>query len=454
VSNGADDVLRVLLHQGQQAELLAAKQAVTARTADAAIASSAALLQRLGISMPTSAESSALPAEPLPKPSVRPWDVIAAEARASAPGIVTMADVLNPDEIASALREHDIIEQEFDLLHRLDAFDWAVAGLAGVLGALADVFLVQVPRHPGFFGGRAATGGWLSNAMQGGFSRVLPDDKIRALEDAFRVPYDASTSAGLGTPVPGLGPNTHRFQSLGHDPLLAWIVGIHDVLHGEFTAIGKNGQLITQVTGEPFALGERLYTRLFEALRLVAGHLISDVATPRGLPAPLMPLLLLLQTGKIGKHDYSVGELARQMYRSGYDFRHFLASSVPVLIIESLVRVAFFAKSLAEGAELPEAVPLANHPKLRTQLFIAHSVATAANAGKVWITQNPLALSWAQWLTFFRYLGPQLHWGLRERERQRSRHMESSLRDKWCATEAEHARLWRDVFGASEPVLL
>ena len=41
---------------------------------------------------------------------------------------------------------------EFYALHRLTGFDYAVAGVAGILAALADIFLVWVPNHPGFLG--------------------------------------------------------------------------------------------------------------------------------------------------------------------------------------------------------------------------------------------------------------------------------------------------------------
>jgi hypothetical protein len=138
----------------------------------------------------------------------------------------------------------------------------------------------------------------------------------------------------------------------------------------------------------------------------------------------------------------------------GYDFRHFLASSVPVLIVEAVVRIAYFAKALSEGKSLTEAVPLGNAPKLRTQLFTAHAVATAANAGKVYVTQNPLAVNWPQWLAFFRYLLPQAHWLLVGAERERARHIDAHLDRTWGELDEENARLWKAVFGDTEPAAL
>jgi hypothetical protein len=278
--------------------------------------------------------------------------------------------------------------------------------------------------------------------------KLVPEDTLHRLEKNYRVCYDASTSSGLDTPVAGLGPGTHRFQSLGHDPILAWVFGVRDLLNGQFTSIGKNCQLIVQSSGDPLLVGEAILHRIIEALRLVAGHLASDVATSRGLPAPLMPLLLFIQHGTVGKHGYTVSELARQMYRSGYDFRHFLASSLPVLIIDAIVRLAHFAKVLSNGGDLAAAAPGASHTKLQTQLFIAHTIAAATNAGKICITQNPLAVSWPQWLTFFRYLAPQLRWLLVEEERQRSRHVGRGLERRWLEIERDHLKLWESLFGS------
>ena len=449
-----DDVLRVLLQQKQRAEALGAQHAKQGNDADAAIASTEALLRQLGVAAPER-RATASPSAPLARcPKLRPWAELVAEARASTPERLSLEDLLTAEEIRSVAERHSALDREFAQLHQPDTFDWAICGVAGVLGALVDIFLVQVPRHPGFLGGQASEGGWLSNLIKDRIGQVLPEEQIRKLENAYRVPYDVATSRGLSEVVPGLGPGTHRYQSLGHDPLLGWIFGVRDLLRGEFTAIGSDGRWIVQVTGEPLQAGEHLFVRIFEALRVVAGHLLSDLGTPRGLPAPLMPLLLFLQHGSIGKQGYTVAEISRQMYRMNYDFRHFLASSVPVLVIEVIVRIAYFAKAISEGKSLADAVPLGSTPKLRTQLFTAHAVATAANAGKVYVTQNPLAVSWPQWLAFFRYLLPQAHWLLVDAEKERARHVSAHLETAWEQLDTDNVRLWKAVLGDTEPAVL
>jgi hypothetical protein len=72
--------------------------------------------------------------------------------------------------------------------------------------------------------------------------------------------------------------------------------------------------------------------------------------TKAGLPPPLFGLLQFVQRGGIG--DHSVADIARAMYRSGYDFRHFLAGGASVAIIEVFVRTAWTVRELSEGKKL------------------------------------------------------------------------------------------------------
>ncbi|HEU5075214.1 MAG TPA: hypothetical protein VFU02_13585 [Polyangiaceae bacterium] len=440
----------MLLHQHQEASVVNGMQAAQAAALDETIRDAEQFLTTRGIELPSAVS---VQHQRVAAPVLRPWSEILAAANETAPETVRLDDLLTREQIDGIVRKHRELEIEFYALHTLDEYDWGVAGTAGVLAALVDIFLVKVPRHPGFLGGPASDGGWLSNLVKDAFGKVLPQEKIRALERLYPVCFDASTSRKLPVEISGLGPSTHRFQSLGHDPVLAWIFGARDLLNGEFTAIDKNGQLVVQRLADPVVVGESLFFRVFEALQCLAGHLLSDVATSRGLPAPLTPMLTFLQVGSIGKQGYTVGEVARQMYRMGYDFRHFLASSVPTIMVEVIVRIAFFARRINDGAELSEAIPTADHPKLRTQLFLAHSIVTAANAGRVCFTKNPLALNWSQWLAFFRYLGPQLHWLLAEAEQQRAEGIRQHIQTNWHVIDGNFATLWRNTF-ADEPAEL
>jgi hypothetical protein len=162
-------------------------------------------------------------------------------------------------------------------------------------------------------------------------------------------------------------------------------------------------------------------------MKVQLGHLASDVATSRGLPAPLMPLLLFLQFGKIGNHEHTIAEVARAMYGKGYDFRHFMAASIPVMISEIIIRLGYFIRSVQSGKNLIESIPSSSSLKLRRQLLLTHSVAMLINAGKVCVTKNPLAISWPQALAFLRYVMPELAFLMYGKEAAKSKMVEDEI---------------------------
>jgi hypothetical protein len=374
-----------------------------------AIDSTEELLLSLGYKLPDRTKSTPSQSVKLrPDVSASGWEEILAEAKKSTPEHVDFSLLLTEREISTVLKKHSSIGSELNWFSSLDRFDFALSIVTGIIAGIIDVLLVGIPAHPGFLGGQRSEGGWLSNLVKEKTGNLFPKDKVDELEKAYGVSFDPSTNSKLQEHVAGLGPRTHRFQSPGHDPLMGFIFGVRDILTGDFTAISKDGFLIMQQVADPFLQGEHLFIRILEALKIQFGHLASDVATPSGLPAPLMPLLMFLQFGKIGKNSYTIGEVARQIYRSGYDFRHFMASSLPVMITEIIIRLGYFIRSLQTGKSLSESVPSASSLKLKRQLLIAHSVATLINAGKVYVTQNPMAISWAQILVFLRYVMPEV----------------------------------------------
>ena len=202
---------------------------------------------------------------------LRTWEEILRAAERDIDYEVSLTDILPENEIFVGQQKLQAIRDRYNLEHRLDVLDWGIAGVAGTLAALVDIFLVQVPS-----------------------SNLYSPDQISQLEDEFWVPYDASTSRKLAEKVAGLGPRSHRFQPLGHDPVLGFIFGVQDIMKGRFSAIDKNGKLIVQaIPGAPSGIG------LFEAFATQLGHLKSDIATAAGLPAPFMPLFQFLQFGNI-----------------------------------------------------------------------------------------------------------------------------------------------------------
>ena len=150
-----------------------------------------------------------------------------------------------------------------------------------------------------------------------------------------------------------------------------------------------------------------------------------------GLPAPLMGLFNLLQFGSIGEAEQTIAEIVQGMYYEGYDFIHFCTLSIPVLLVEVIVRIGYAIKRIKEGHSIKDSIPFStNHeknPKLGTMLFIAHTAATAGNAGKVYFTQNPMAINYPQWVAFAKDSYQQLKWVLIEKPEARDAYVRGIL---------------------------
>lgn len=436
--NGVDvtgndaEMQKVILHQRCRIDSVKEKLDGVASQTDSAIASSEQLLRSMGRSVPQR-RSSASGVSGHEIVTLRPWHEISAEAESAIPGEVAITDLLSDTEIFGVERRIAGLRDEFDLQHKLDWLDYGISGMAGTLAALVDIFLVKIPSSKGLMGAADTKGGALSDFFRNHLKSKFTPQEISDLEKNNWVPYDASTSKGLADKVPGLGPRSHRFQSLGHDPILGFIFGVADIMRGTMTAIGSDGRLIIQKVLVPES---QQGLSLFEAIIRQIGHLKSDIGTSAGLPVPFMPLLELIQVGSIGDKGQTVGELSRAMYAQGYNFGHFLAMSVPVLMIEVLVRTFYFLKRIKEGHGFLESIPFnipgqPHKPKLQTMLFLAHTIATAANAGKVIITENPLSINFPQWIVFVKSALSQFKWVAWQKENERLAHTQKKLDEDW-----------------------
>ncbi|MCR2807715.1 hypothetical protein [Paenibacillus soyae] len=426
--------LNVLRNQAQTLKNIQSDLDSVRHKTEQSISDSEALLQSLGIAIPTTANR-----QPHKKPpvatnlQVRDWEDILSDAELGTSDNAVFLDILNVEEIQTVERKISGLRAEFLNVHRLDKLDWAICGVAGILAAIIDVFLVKMPKHPGFLGGKGSQGGALSNFVREKIQAGLTPDQIKQLERDNWAPFDASHSGSLGEKVAGLGARTHRYQSLGHDPILGFIVGTMDILKGQFTAVDKYGKIIVQnidTTGK-----DTVGMNIFEALARVFGHMKSDVATSAGLPVPLMPLFQFMQFGRIGEQEYTIGEMSRIMYRQGYNFTHFLSMSIPVIMIEVIVRLCYFAKRMYEGHGFLESIPFSTNPsknpKLQTMLFSAHLIATSVNAGKVAVTKNPLAINYPQWTAFFKYGFQHIKWVAYEKEQEMLKHVQKDIDQSW-----------------------
>lgn len=422
----------VLKHQD---EMLSDIHFPSSDETDTTIAKTETLLRKLGY-QPESLEGLPPIEQPKKVMVVPAWKELCAEAEKHVGMDCDLESIFTEEELRSnelAIRQ---LNEEFNVVHCLDSFDVSIVALAGLVGAAVDILLVGVPAktHDGLKGGP------LANYVRDYFDKKFPEEEMQKLANSkvSKVPYDAQDNRHTTVRVDGLSAYYHRLLQLGHDPLLGFIFGVADILTGKMTTIDKAGNIVSQVMEN---YSERKEADIFAAIAKQVMHLKSDITTSMGLPAPLMSLFNLLQFGSIGEEEQTIAEIVQGMYYEGYDFIHFCSMSIPMMLVEVIVRLGYAIKRIKEGHTLKDSLPLSlnrdKHPKLATMLFIAHAGATAANVGKVYFTRNPIAINYPQWIAFAKYSYSQLKWVLLEKPALRDAYVRGKINEQLDAVLAD-----------------
>lgn len=364
------------------------------------------------------------------------WEDLCVEAEKHVGTGCELESIFTEDELNSNEAAIRKLNEEFNCIHRLDAFDISISAFAGLVGAAVDILLVGIPaKTPS-----GVKGGPLSNYIREYFEKKFPEEDMEKLANskASKVPYDAQDNRNTTIHVEGLSAYYHRLLQLGHDPLLGLVFGVADILTGRMTTIDKTGKIVSQVM-ENYA--DRKESDIFSALAKQILHFKSDITTSMGLPVPLMSLFNLLQFGSIGEEEQTIAEIVQGMYYEGYDFIHFCSISVPAMLVEVIVRLGYAIKRIKEGHSIKDSIPLSlnrnKHPKLATMLFIAHTGATAVNAGKVYFTKNPMAINYPQWIAFAKHSYSQLKWVLVEKPSMRDAYVRGKINEELDAVLAQ-----------------
>ncbi|MBF1103047.1 MAG: hypothetical protein HXL50_05980 [Solobacterium sp.] len=375
---------------------------------DLCIAQSEALLRSLGYELPSVNEVTALSdRKVLVVPS---FDELSAKAQISV-GNNSIEDLFTEEELKENAAAIKKLNHDYNMIHHLDKYDVIISAAAAILGAVVDIVLVGIPQK----GPAGLEAGKLADYVRKKFDEKFSPEEMGKLANSkeSKVPFDAQDNRKTKTYVDGLSAYYHRMLSLGHDPILGFVFGLYDIMHGTMTTIDKSGHIVCQVME---VYSERKETEIVSALLKQIIHFKSDITTSMGLPAPLMGLFNLCQFGSIGEEEQTVAEIVQGMYYEGFDFIHFCAQSIPTILIELVTRIGYAVKRIKEGNKVKDSIPISlnreKHPKLATMLFIAHTGATAVNAGKVYFTKNPMAINYPQWIAFAKYSYKQLKWVL------------------------------------------
>jgi hypothetical protein len=86
---------------------------------------------------------------------------------------------------------------------------------------------------------------------------------------------------------------------------------------------------------------------------------------------------------------------------------------------------------------MKDSIPFGDKPKLQTMLFSAHTIATAANAGKVYLTCSPLSINYPQWVAFFKYSIGQIKWILIDKPNKCFKYIQNEINNDWLKIDAD-----------------
>lgn len=342
--------------------------------------------------------------------------------------------------------------EKYSAQYKWDKWDYVFVGTAGVLAALTDFLLVEIPKTIKYEGsvqkGSPITEFLKESIKSKGGEESWFSNWANNLEKTCKVPYDAIKDSGLK----GIGGRTHRLQTFGHDPILGLVMGVLDILRGTITGFSYDSltgihKIVTNNVG-----GE-VQESLIAAILKHLGHLASDVGTPNGLQPPFFTLLqgINIVDPASPKH-VTFGQIARWMYMNGYDLRHFITMGITPGVIEIILRLYLMIKHYSIHGEAE--FKLADNPKYRSMLLLAHAIASAANVGKVALQKgNPLALNYAEWLALLRYLFPSIKYWVFDKQRLNLEYMVNINDDNWDKLLSSSSVLLEHIYNKDIPVI-
>lgn len=279
------------------------------------------------------------------------------------------------------------IRQEFSLKGaQCDKYDYMIAGTCGLIGGMIDVLFVGAPGEGAltrFADGMtdkaveqfASWNGW--NGPKDGSNPTA--SAIGFLERKYKVNYDQRHGGDVGRLFP-MSTTNHHLKNLAHSPDL---VGLFFSLVAQFnsTAHFVDGGKLISIDTETFELrGGNFVAKLFAGFVNWLGHLVSDMAGSSGasgrgsgIPIPFYALLQFIEVGEFGQHRQTFAKVAVQVFEQGYDLRHGMALSIPVIVTELLTRMSWVLKQrFVHKRDWKDCLPSGEKPELRRMLLIGH----------------------------------------------------------------------------------
>lgn len=287
----------------------------------------------------------------------------------------------------------------------LDKTDYMLCASCGLIAGIIDVIFVGDPNNSILgevtdkaadnFVVKAAQFFWKNDGRSKNKPKKMPDSlhkSISYLEQAFPVKYDARYAADLKVDegvLANMAPSNHHLLSLSHSPD---VIGLVFTIIEQFSNSGTaafidNGKIINVVPNKlsknntPYLYGKNPTAKLFCGFINWIGHLISDVSgssstrdvgkTGRGAGIP-MPFYEMFLTCEFGNFDgNSFADTMIEVFEKGYDFRFGIATAIPVVINELLLRATWVLRQkLYYKRDWKECLPSSKNADFRTMLLV------------------------------------------------------------------------------------
>lgn len=382
----------------------------TRQSADASIESSFALLKRLGkedavseLESQTQGKSGKRQLEH--RPQIEGWESTVQEAETLYPEDVVLEDILSQAEFESAYQELADINREFQRCTSLNGIDISMLVVAAALQTIrwalmpaigepmdkasritdkeGDALVKQLKKE---FAEKHKN--WpVEKAQQG---RRLREQEGKTWKEIIfsGVPYDAISGSKDVLDV-GLTGNTHRYKTLGHDPILGWIFGTSNILTDTLTLNNlmsyrvQNGHMTSQTLLAPQLFLETSNQIQSDKYKLPAAifrqaiHYKSDIYTKKGLPVPLLGAFSETLAGKLYSSDYDFLCFVRDSKIEGTS----LLLSVLINMIIGLIHGLYYNEERDGTRNLFEV-------RTRKILLYSNALASTGNVAATLITKN------------------------------------------------------------------
>lgn len=231
------------------------------------------------------------------------------------------------------------------------------------------------------------TDGPVSNASELPFNRYNYYVPLETIMSTYSVPYDAikgTKNFDVSGSGGGLTPRSHRYRTLGHDPILGFVFGTSNILSSTLTnwqfstffvdssnvVVGRAStvimfeKIIQRIMNEPQALGAAVIKQ--------ALHLVSDAYTTSGIPIPIVQTLSPQLAQELGKYGLDAGGL----FKAGVSAK--MAALIDTFI--ATIHALYYDKNLCTWGQF--------EVRTRKILLISKMIAEGSNILASILTQN------------------------------------------------------------------